>query len=139
MSEKIDQFCESLRQQLTAIETKLNHTKADLEKVPQETQHLLQSKLEVAKAQLAENQQKAEEAKTNMQQWLEAKKSELHSQIDEWKAQREVEKLVSRADRAENYAVSAIVFAAAAVQEAQIAVLEAIEARIAADEIVSND
>lgn len=74
-----------------------------------------------------------------MQQWLEAKKSELHSQIDEWKAKREVEKLVSRADRAENYAASAIVFAAAAVQEAQIAVLEAIEARIAADEVVSND
>lgn len=50
MSEKIDQFCESLRQQLTAIETKLSHTKADLEKLPQETQQLIQAKLETAKA-----------------------------------------------------------------------------------------
>ncbi len=139
MSEKIDQFCESLRQQLTAIETKLNHTKADLETVPQETQHLIQSKLEEAKVQLAQNKRKAEDAKANVQQWLEAKKSELQSQVDEWKAQREVDKLVSRADRTEEYAASAIVFAAAALQEAQIAVLEAIEARVAADEVVSND
>lgn len=139
MSQKIDQFCESLREQLTAIETKLSHTKADLETVPQEAQHLIQSKLEVAKARLAENQRQAEDAKANMQQWLEAKKSELQSQVEEWKAQREVEKLVSRADRAESYAASAIIFAAAAAEEAQIAVLEAIEARIAADNAVTND
>lgn len=134
MSAKIDQFCESLRQQLTAIETKLNHTKADLETVPQEARQIVQTKLEDAKTQLAENKRKAEDAKVTMQQWLEAKKVEIQSQVDDWKTQREVEKLGSRADRAENYAASAIVFAAAAVQEAQIAVLEAIEARMADDE-----
>ena len=139
MSEKIDRFCESLRQQLTEIEVKLSHTKADLERIPQGTQQLIQSKLKIAKVQLAENKQKAEEAKVTMGQWVDAKKSELQSQIDEWKAQREVEKLVSRADRAEEYAASAIVFAAAALQEAQIAVLEAIEARIEADEVLSSD
>jgi hypothetical protein len=138
MSEKIDQFCESLRQQLTEIETKLTHTKADLETVPQDAKHLVQSKLEDAKSQLATNQQKADDAKTNVQQWLAAKKSELQSQVEEWKADREVDKLVSRADRTESYAASAIVFAAAAVQEAQIAVLEAIEARMTADEAVSE-
>jgi hypothetical protein len=46
MSDKIDQFCESLRQQLTEIETRLNHAKADLETVPQEAQHLIQTKLQ---------------------------------------------------------------------------------------------
>jgi glutamine synthetase adenylyltransferase len=139
MGEKINQFCESLRQQLTEVETKLNHVKGDLETAPQEAQNLVQSKLEDAKAQVATNKRKAEDAKANVQQWLEAKKSEITSQVDGWKAQREAEKLSSRADRTEEYAISAIVFAAAAVQEAQVAVLEAVEARLAADEAVLDD
>ncbi|MBE9224554.1 hypothetical protein IQ264_03585 [Phormidium sp. LEGE 05292] len=46
----------------------MEHTKADLETLPQEAQNLIQSKLETAKAQVAENQQKAEEVKANVQQ-----------------------------------------------------------------------
>lgn len=138
MSEKIDQFCESLREQLTELETKLGHTKADLKAFPQETQNLLQSKLQEAKDQLATNKEKAENAKTKVQQFLEAKKSEIQSQVEEWKTQREVEKLVSRAERAEEYAGNAIIFAAAVIQEAQVAVLEAVEARMIAEEAVSN-
>ncbi|WP_178381553.1 hypothetical protein [[Phormidium ambiguum] IAM M-71] len=38
MEPKFAQLCEFLPQQLTAIETKLNHTKTDLETLPQDAQ-----------------------------------------------------------------------------------------------------
>ncbi len=53
----------------------------------------------------------------------------LPSEIQEWKTNRETEKLEHRAKKAENYAIFAIEFAAAATAEADLAVLEAIAAR----------
>ncbi len=138
MSEKINQFCESLKEQLTELESKFSNAKADIESFPQEAQNLVQSKLKEAKTQLASNKEKAESAKTKVQQFLETKKLELQSQIDEWKEQREVDKLVHRADKAEEYAAAVIIFAASALEESQVAVLEAIEARMEAEEAVSN-
>jgi hypothetical protein len=64
---------------------------------------------------------------------LQAKQAEVKSTIDEWKAQKEQDKLLARANRAEEYAASAIIFAAAAIDEAELATLEAVEARLMAD------
>ena len=64
-----------------------------------------------------------------MAERVEAKETE----IEEWKAKREHEKLVARADRAEDYAATAIIIALAAVEEAEIAILEAVAARIDAE------
>ena len=55
-------------------------------------------------------------------------------QIDEKKAERETEQTVRRAERAEDYAAATIALAEAAFREAEYAVLDAMLARMEADD-----
>jgi hypothetical protein len=59
---------------------------------------------------------------------------ETKDKIEEWKRNREVKQLTSRAERAEEYANWAAVLAMDAVDEAHLAMMEALAARIEADE-----
>ena len=79
-------------------------------------------------------QQEAEAARGRMKTYLETKKAETDAKIDEWKAQREVQKLQDRANDAEAYFGMTLDVAAAAIDEAGAAALEAIEACRVADE-----
>ena len=65
---------------------------------------------------------------------IDLKKAEAKSTIDDWKAKREAKKLAHRADRAEEYAAATIRVALASLDEAEQAVLEAVGARLDADE-----
>ena len=65
---------------------------------------------------------------------IEAKKGETRSQIDEWKTNREHKKLENRAQDSEDYAAWAVYVAAASIDEAEAATLEAIEARMLVEE-----
>jgi hypothetical protein len=53
----------------------------------------------------------------------------VKSNVEEWKAQREVDKLNFRADRAEDYAATATYVAIAAMEDAEESTLAAIAAR----------
>ena len=68
-----------------------------------------------------------------MKAWVQEKKTITNDKIAEWKAQRQVKKLEARADSAERYAAATTQIAAAAIDEAETAVAEAIVARIDAD------
>jgi hypothetical protein len=59
--------------------------------------------------------------------------------VEDWKEKREKEKLLHRAEKAEEYAAAAIVLAAAAIQEAEVATLEAIEARHTAEAALGTE
>jgi len=59
--------------------------------------------------------------------------AQIKSNIEAKKEARELNRAIHRADDAEEYAVASIAFAVMAVDEAEIAVLEAIEARAYAD------
>ena len=76
-----------------------------------------------------------EAARSRMQARLEAKGAETEDRIAEWKLNRESEKLERRAEDGEAYAAWAILVAAAAIDEADLAALEAIEARVDADRL----
>ena len=134
MSEKIDQFCENLRVQLTNVENYLAKVSENIKSAPQEAQAAIQAKIDGAKAQHEQNMQKLSDAKAKLEERVQEKKSEVEGQIQEWKTNREISKLESRADKAEIYAVAAIEFAAAATAEADLATLEAIVARMEAEE-----
>ncbi|MBN9622487.1 MAG: hypothetical protein J0H06_05955, partial [Actinobacteria bacterium] len=60
--------------------------------------------------------------------------ADLRSKIEERKAERDAGHAARRAERAEDYAIEAVVFAAAAFDEAEYAVLDALLARVEADE-----
>ena len=121
MSERIDQFCENLRVQLNAIESRLAQVGDSIKAAPKEAEAAIRSKIDAAKAQYEERKQKVAAAKSKLEERLQAKKDEVETEIQEWKTNREIQKLDRRAEKAEEYAVAAIEFAAAAVAEADLA------------------
>ena len=135
MSEKFNNFCSELRTKISDADKRIKDLKANAVGASEK------AKVE-AKAQLAalENKAKEQKARTaaaeaKVKTWVEEKKTMTHDTIAEWKKQRDVKRLESRADLSERYAVTAMEIAAAAVDEAERAAVEAIVARMDADGI----
>jgi hypothetical protein len=63
------------------------------------------------------------------------KKDELIAKYEDWKTDREIEKLEKHADQKEQQAVDAVVVAAFALLEAEVAIVEALKARKVAIEV----
>lgn len=134
MSEQIDKFCNDLRESLMRVETRVDKLKSNLASARGETQAAVKAKLDKAKTAIETHEQEARAAKERLEQRIEDKKAETSATIAEWKANRELGKLERRAERKERYAADAIVMAAYAADDAEYAMLEAIEARLLADE-----
>ena len=130
MGAKIDEFCDDLRSDLTAADNRLQDLKGQLETANQETREAIQAKLDKAKANLEAQKRKAEERRHDVKSYLEEKVAEAQHDIDDWKKRREIKKLEKRAQRREEYAADTILFAMAAIDEANVAVLEALDARL---------
>jgi len=135
MSERFDNFGSELRARINDADKRIKDLKAKA--VDASGKATVE-----AKAQLAalENKAKDQKARTvaveaKVKSWIEEKKAMTHDKIAQWKEQRDVKKLSARADLAENYAVAAIEIAAAAVDEAERAAVEAIVARMDADAV----
>ena len=73
-------------------------------------------------------------ARARIRSHLEARLAESEEQLNEWQATHALRPLTARAGRAEEFAADAILIAADALDEAEAAALEAIEARIVADQ-----
>lgn len=130
MSEAIDRFCDGLNEQLTAIESRLQAVRHALQTAPAEAVDTLQAKLEQARQNLEARQEELQGFKDQAAQWLESRKAEARATLDEWVASREKDRLEARATRAAAYAAAAVVLAAAAIDEAEVATLEAVQARL---------
>lgn len=133
MSEKFNNFCSELRIKINDADKRIKDLKASAVGAGEK------AKLE-AKAQLAALENKAKEQKARAaaadakaKAWVEEKKTMTHDKIAQWKEQRDVKRLAARADLSEHYAVTAMEIAAAAVDEAERAAVEAVVARMDAD------
>lgn len=137
MSERVDRFCNDLRDKLNAIEDRLERVKGSIQNASNDTRDAVEAKKRELETAVEAEEQKVAAAKAQAENWFEQKKGETEAKIEEWRVNREVHKLEKRADDAESYAVTAIVIAAAAVDEADLAILEAVAARLIADEAVA--
>jgi hypothetical protein len=133
MSEAIDRFCNGLNQELTAIEDRLSSVRDALRSAPAEAAETLQVKPEQARQKLESKQEEVQCFREKTAQWLKSRKAEARATIDEWVATREKERLEARATRAAEYAAAAAVLAAAAIDEAEVVTLEAVQARLLAE------
>ena len=138
MSERVDRFCDNLRDHLNAVEEHLGQIKQRLTTSRNESRAAVEAKVGEVKAKLEAQRQKVEQAKADAKNRIEEKKTETASKIEEWKTDRAQHKLEKRADRSEDYAAACIVIAADSVVEAELATLEAIEARLLAEEFVAG-
>jgi hypothetical protein len=72
--------------------------------------------------------------RADLKNWAQQKVAETKESIAAWKEKHEVARLNARADRSERYAADAVEYAAYALDDAEEAILEAVVARIDAEE-----
>jgi hypothetical protein len=133
MGQRIDQFCENLRQKLTMTDSGLDGLKAKIEGKATHVEQDVQSHLDRVHERIEQERAKVSAAQADIKNWAEQRKAVTSDKIVEWKSKWETGKLQSRADDAERYAAAAINVAVAAVDEAEQASLEAWLARQDAD------
>ena len=135
MSAHVDKFCHSLQTNLNDLEARMTSFKTKLQSAPEQAEEALHKQLEQLRRKIESQKQAVAKAKSSVQNWIDQKTAEVQSTINDWKAKRETKKLSHRADRAEEYAAAAILVAAATLDEAEQAVLEAVSTRRDADAI----
>jgi len=133
MGQRIDQFCENLRQKLTMTDSGLDGLKAKIDGKTARVEQDVQSHLDRVQKRIEQGRAKLSAAQADVKNWADERKAVTSNKIAEWKAEREIGKLQSHADKAERYAAAAIDVVVAAVDEAEQASLEAWLARQDAD------
>jgi chromosome segregation ATPase len=133
MSQRVDQFCDRLREQLNAIEGRIQSVKTDVQALPAKAGKALRDKRDEARTKVEAQKERVEKARADLKVWGEQKVAETKEAISEWKAKRETRKLQARADRSEAYAEAAVLLALASIDEAEEAILDAVAARKDAD------
>jgi hypothetical protein len=138
MSEKVDQFVKNLRDHLNEAEGRLEKVKASIGTAKSETKASVENKIAEAKAAAGAQKARMEEAQAKMKANLEEKKATTEDKVATWMRDRNVNKLERRASWAEDDAALAIWVAVDAIDTANVLTLDAIAARIDADEVAAT-
>ena len=133
MGQRIDQFCENLRQKLTMAESGIEGLKTKINAKEAHVEADVQSHLDRVHNRIDQGHAKVVAANAEMKAWVDQRKANTGEKIAGWKTKREVARLQGRADDAERYAAATIDVAVAAIDEAEQASLEAWLARQDAD------
>jgi len=134
----------SISEQVDALQQRVAELKSSADQARQETNEQVKARISQAKVDIAAREsavkEKTEQAADQTQnQWKKlqadnaAKMKDLHDRIGRQREERDVKKAQKEADNAEEDAADALDYAAWAVDQAQLAVLDAIDARTWAD------
>ena len=135
MGQKIDEFTENLRIKLTAVDDTRKDLKAKVAKKAKNVQEDAKKHRDAVKARVEAARATANAARADMKKWADEQKTATSETIADWKAKRETRKLENRAEIAELYAAAAAEVAYEALDEAELAALEAWLARADADSV----
>ena len=130
MSQRIDQFCDQLRRRLNAIEERLNELQQKIQQDHEATRNSIARDVRAAEGTLNRIKGDADAARIRMLAEVEKGKCESEEVVAAWMSNRETEKLERRAEDAEAFAAWSMMVAASAIDEADLAALEAIAARL---------
>lgn len=135
MNVKAREFCESVQGQLESLAERMDSLKLNIGT----TWHSLQEKLLDVRRQHEASKQRLTEARAMVEEWFDDNKAESKNAIDQWVANRDVERLAARAQRAEECARTAIRIAQASVDDAERMILEAISAKLDAEAVHTTE
>jgi hypothetical protein len=138
MGQRIDQFCENLRQKLTIADSGLDGLKAKIDANAAHAVQDVQTHLQRVQNRIEQGRSKVSAAQADIRNWADERKAATKENVAEWKAKRDLAKLNRRALGAERYAAASIDIAVAAIDEAEQASLEAWLARADVDDAQHN-
>jgi hypothetical protein len=133
MNEKVDSFCKELRAKLDRVDKRIKDLKAGAKGATEKAKVEAQAQLAALENRARDQRAKVQATEAKTKAWIDEKKTATSENIAVWKAQRDVKKLAAHADSAEDYAVASMQLAAAAVDEAERAAVEAVVARMDSD------
>ncbi len=122
-------FSARVQKHLSDLKASVAHTEENLEAASSKAAEALSAKREEARAGLATRRAELDAANARMKERLAAKKAQSDATIAEWKAKGDAKSLEEEAAWAEDYATLVFEVASQAVDEANAAFLDALEAR----------
>ncbi|TFU05867.1 hypothetical protein EUV02_02245 [Polymorphobacter arshaanensis] len=138
MSDKIDHFCDAMRDNLNAVEAQIERLKSDIGTAQKDTVEGFERKLAEAQAAVTSQRNGVDAAGIRVRHWVTANREAGAAVIQGWKDKVDTGKLELHADQAEESAKSSVVIAEAALADAMLATYEAIAARHQANLAATN-
>jgi exonuclease VII large subunit len=138
MSSKLDNFGADLRERLRSAADRIESMNSSLESASRQGAEAMRTKLQEVRQNLARQKKQVDQKRAELKNWADQKMAETKESIAAWKERHDVAKLNSRADRSERYASDAIEYAAYVLDEAEEATLDAVVARIDAEDAQSS-
>jgi hypothetical protein len=136
MSERMGRLCDELRIKLHGMDRRLEALKSNGAATFGQSQDVLESQLDRVELRIYDNRVAVEAANVRVKTWLAEKRAGSVAGGTLWTERRKTHQLEARADDAEAYAIAVFELAAAAADEAALAVLQALLARNDADAAV---
>ena len=135
MTEKLERCCNRLKDEVREAEGNLVQAGQHLASALETGSDALEACEKNALAKCEEKRDQARQAGNRIRQFLEETRDTAVTRFEDWKTDREIEKLEKHADKTEQRAADAIVVAAFAILEAEAAICEALKARKIAIEV----
>jgi vacuolar-type H+-ATPase subunit I/STV1 len=130
---KTTELKERLQEHINAAQRKLEELRNDLASLREGDREALREKSEELHRRVEEQKARAKQLRADLRSWEKEKVAHTRDAVAGWRQRRELHKLQSRANRAEDYAMRAVVIAAIDFEEAEQAVLDALTARFDAE------
>jgi hypothetical protein len=138
VGDRVDRFCDDLRDKLTGIEYRVTNLKAKIDSDRAATRVAIDQQLDEATAALARTKDDAEAARARMIS-QEQNLLTVGESIAGWKRNREIDKLERRAEDAAANAAWSVLVAVGAIEEAELAALQAIAARLDVEQTATSE
>jgi hypothetical protein len=133
MSQRMSRLCDELRIKLHGIDRRLEALKSNGVATFDKSQEALESRLDRVEQRIYDNRVIVEAANIRVKTWLAEKRAGSVAGAPLWTERHKPHRLEAHADDAEAYAIAVFELAAAAADEATLAVLQALLARNDAD------
>lgn len=135
MNSHLEKFRHRLEDEIKAAEASLAQAARHLTSATETGLETLEARLHEALAKTEAGRESAEHAGQRISHFLAETKDHAVSKLEDWKTDHEIEKLEKLADKREQQAADAIIVAAYALLQAEVAIVEALKARKIAIEV----
>lgn len=135
MSNKLDQCCDRLKDEIKTVESNLAQAGEHLTSAAKTGVDALEARLHASLTKWDATKNDATAAGQRIRHFIQEVKDNAVTKFEDWKTDREIGRLEKDADRKEQHAADAILVAAFSILEAELAIVEALKARKIAMEV----